>query len=204
MFGLWGRRQRWCPLILVQEPLTRRVLQCVKCVLPKGRSDAAPRASRLSPGQRVQVKSNCPFHPAPQRAASDLGGTKQRLCPLIYGANTADAPRLERFKDASSQGGGRTRPGVLTHLIPSQRGAGSEVGAHVHPRNRGPRQTSGGPSDDCAPKCMVQELLTPRALSRSKLRPPKREVGRGPACFALVTGPRGTRTNALIAARLGL
>ena len=109
-----GRKQRLCPLIYGARTSDAARLERFKDASSQGGGQTRPGVlTHLIPGQGALLEMTGAIHNAHQRAASDLGGTKHRLCPLIYGARTSDAPRLEPFKVASSQAGGRTRPGVL-------------------------------------------------------------------------------------------
>jgi hypothetical protein len=56
--------------------------------------------------------------------------------------------------------------------------------------NRGQRPTSGGRCDIRSVCLMVQHLPQPFSALTVQKRPPLGEVGRGPAGFALVPGPR--------------
>ena len=99
---------------MVQSPPKPRVSIGCKMRPPKREVGRGPACFALDSGPRSAGGDGWALFTLCNRGPRQTsGGRKRRLCPLIYGAKPPDAPRLEPFKDASSQAGGQTRPGVL-------------------------------------------------------------------------------------------
>ena len=173
---------------MVQNTPTFRVLLRCKGVLPGGGQTRPGAPRRLIPGQGgalVGTMRTLPvISPAHQRDASDLGWTPATIVPLDLWCKIPRRPAPCNIARASSQGGGRTRPGAPRRLIPGQGGRfGRQFARLANHQPRAPEgriQPRGDACDDCTPWFMVQDTPTPRALRRCKGVLPGCAGDRGP------------------------
>ena len=140
-----------------------------------------------------------PPTPRPKGLRPTSGGRQRQLYPLAYGAKTFDAPRLETVqgRPPGVRGGPwppkgprkppkrrRTRPGAPGRADRAKGALGLGFRAPCqpsNPRNGGPSPTSGGRLRRSFLAVYGAKYSDDARLEAVQGRPPKGEVGRGPA-----------------------